>query len=57
MFAVRDLVKDLNLGERIYDERGARTPLTRLTRELYTETMPGSADLDISAIVRRPAQM
>jgi 3-hydroxyisobutyrate dehydrogenase len=57
MFAVRDLVKDLNLGERIYDERGAPTPLTRLTRELYTETMPESADLDISAIVRRPAQM
>lgn len=57
MFAVRDLVKDLNLGERIYDEQGARTPLTRLTRDLYTETMSESADLDISAIVRRPAQM
>lgn len=50
MFAVRDLVKDLDLGLRIYDEQGARTPLTRQTRDLYTETMPESADLDISAI-------
>jgi 3-hydroxyisobutyrate dehydrogenase-like beta-hydroxyacid dehydrogenase len=56
MFAVRDLVKDLDLGVRIYDERGARTPLTRLTRELYTETMPESADLDISAIVNGSGQ-
>lgn len=52
MFAVRDLVKDLDLGLRGYGEVGVRTPLTRESRELYAETMRESADLDISAIVR-----
>jgi 3-hydroxyisobutyrate dehydrogenase-like beta-hydroxyacid dehydrogenase len=52
MFAVRDLVKDLDLALRTYDEAGAPTPLTRATRELYAETMRESADLDISAISR-----
>ncbi|MGA8207197.1 MAG: NAD(P)-dependent oxidoreductase [Candidatus Dormiibacterota bacterium] len=57
MFAVRDLVKDLDLGLRLYDEQGARTPLTRKTRDLYTETMPESADLDISAIAGGPGEL
>jgi len=52
MFAVRDLVKDLDLGLRIYGEKGARTPLTQEARQLFTEVMPESADLDISAIAR-----
>jgi 3-hydroxyisobutyrate dehydrogenase-like beta-hydroxyacid dehydrogenase len=52
MFAVRDLVKDLDLGLRIYDEQGTLTPLTRQARELYAETMRESADLDISAVAR-----
>jgi 3-hydroxyisobutyrate dehydrogenase-like beta-hydroxyacid dehydrogenase len=58
MFAVRDLVKDLDLGLRVYQERGIPTPLTRQTRELYAETMGESADEDISAVVSvtgRPA--
>ena len=50
MFAVRDLLKDLDLGLRVYGEEGIPTPLTRQTRELYAETMGESADLDISAI-------
>ncbi len=50
MFAVRDLVKDLDLGLRVYREKGARTPLTLEARELYTAAMPESGDLDISAI-------
>jgi 3-hydroxyisobutyrate dehydrogenase-like beta-hydroxyacid dehydrogenase len=54
MFAVRDLVKDLDLGLREYGEAGATTPLTEKSRELYTETMRESADLDISAIVSLP---
>jgi 3-hydroxyisobutyrate dehydrogenase-like beta-hydroxyacid dehydrogenase len=53
MFAVRDLVKDLDLALRTYDEVGVPTPLTRASRELYAETMRTSADLDISAISSR----
>jgi 3-hydroxyisobutyrate dehydrogenase-like beta-hydroxyacid dehydrogenase len=52
MFAVRDLVKDLDLGLRLYAEQGVPTPLTHQARELYVETMHESADLDISAVVR-----
>jgi 3-hydroxyisobutyrate dehydrogenase-like beta-hydroxyacid dehydrogenase len=52
MFAVRDLVKDLDLGLRIYGEKGARTPLTQESRDLYTAAMPESSELDIAAIVR-----
>jgi 3-hydroxyisobutyrate dehydrogenase len=51
MFAVRDLVKDLDLGLRVYEEHGTDTPLTRQARELFAETMRESADLDISAVV------
>ncbi len=51
MFAVRDLVKDLDLASNLYAEQGAVTPLTRETRDLFTAAMSDSADLDISAIV------
>jgi 3-hydroxyisobutyrate dehydrogenase len=53
MFAVHDLVKDLDLGLRVYGESGVPTPLTQQTRELFAQAMRESADLDISAIVRR----
>jgi 3-hydroxyisobutyrate dehydrogenase-like beta-hydroxyacid dehydrogenase len=52
MFAVRDLVKDLDLGLSVYDEVGVPTPLTRATSERYAEAMRESADLDMSAITR-----
>jgi 3-hydroxyisobutyrate dehydrogenase-like beta-hydroxyacid dehydrogenase len=52
MFAVRDLVKDLDLGLEVYGGAGSPTPLTHQARELFAETMRRSADLDISAIVR-----
>jgi 3-hydroxyisobutyrate dehydrogenase-like beta-hydroxyacid dehydrogenase len=52
MFAVRDLVKDLDLGLQVYHEQGTPTPLTRQAYELYAEAMRESADLDISAVVR-----
>ena len=57
MFAVRDLVKDLDLGLGVYDEQGVPTPLTRQTREQYTEAMRESGDLDISAVVRVSRQL
>jgi 3-hydroxyisobutyrate dehydrogenase len=52
MFAVRDLLKDLDLGLRIYGDKGVHTPLTREARDLFTAAMPESSDLDISAIAR-----
>jgi 3-hydroxyisobutyrate dehydrogenase-like beta-hydroxyacid dehydrogenase len=52
MFAVRDLVKDLDLGLRMYGEADVPTPLVRESREIYAETMRESADLDISAVVK-----
>jgi 3-hydroxyisobutyrate dehydrogenase-like beta-hydroxyacid dehydrogenase len=55
MFAVRDLVKDLDLGLRVYGDVGVPTPLTHKTRELYAATMREWADLDISAVVRGPS--
>jgi 3-hydroxyisobutyrate dehydrogenase-like beta-hydroxyacid dehydrogenase len=52
MFAVRDLVKDLDLASRVFDDQAGATPLTHVTHDLYAEAMDDSADLDISAIVR-----
>jgi 3-hydroxyisobutyrate dehydrogenase-like beta-hydroxyacid dehydrogenase len=51
MFAVRDLVKDLDLSLETYGGAGSRMPLTRRARELFAATMQQSPDLDISAIV------
>jgi 3-hydroxyisobutyrate dehydrogenase len=53
MFAVRDLVKDLDLALETYSGAGGPMPLTRQARDLFAETMRTSADLDISAIARR----
>jgi 3-hydroxyisobutyrate dehydrogenase len=52
MFAVRDLLKDLDLALGAYGEKAVATPLTRDARVLYAATMAESADLDISAVVR-----
>ena len=57
MFAVRDLVKDLDLALNLYDRAQASVPLTLTTRALFADGLPGSSDLDISAIVRRPARV
>jgi 3-hydroxyisobutyrate dehydrogenase len=48
MFAVRDLVKDLDLAIETF---GGATPLAHQAREAFTETMERSPDLDISAVV------
>jgi len=53
MFAVRDLVKDLDLSLQAYGEAGAATPLTRQAHKLFAGAMRESADLDISAVARR----
>jgi 3-hydroxyisobutyrate dehydrogenase len=53
MFAVRDLVKDLDLALQVFGEEDVATPLTRQARERYADAMRESADLDISAVARR----
>jgi 3-hydroxyisobutyrate dehydrogenase-like beta-hydroxyacid dehydrogenase len=55
MFAVRDLLKDLDLGLRAYGNVGVATPLVGDARERFAAAMAESADLDISAVVRTPA--
>ena len=52
MFAVRDLLKDLELASHVFDDQGGATPLTHETRKLYAGAMNESTDLDISAIAR-----
>jgi 3-hydroxyisobutyrate dehydrogenase-like beta-hydroxyacid dehydrogenase len=47
MFAMRDMLKDLDLGLPLYQP----APLTSLTRELFARVAAKTPDLDISAIV------
>lgn len=57
MFAVRDLVKDLDLALDLYGRSQVPVPLTDKTRALFAEVLPVAGDLDISAIVKRPARV
>jgi 3-hydroxyisobutyrate dehydrogenase len=54
MFAIRDMLKDLDLGLALYQPaRGSGTsvPLTSLTRELFARVAAQTPNLDLSAIV------
>ena len=54
MFAVRDMLKDLDLGLALYQPvRGSvsAVPLTSLTRDLFDRVASQAPDLDLSAIV------
>jgi 3-hydroxyisobutyrate dehydrogenase-like beta-hydroxyacid dehydrogenase len=51
MFAVRDLMKDLDLALALYERASGSVPLTRAARTLFADTASESEDLDISAIV------
>jgi 3-hydroxyisobutyrate dehydrogenase len=53
MFAVRDLIKDLELALGVYRHADTAVPLTLETLALFADITPGSNDLDISAIVKR----
>jgi 3-hydroxyisobutyrate dehydrogenase len=54
MFAVRDILKDLDLGLALYHRApglGSKVPLTSMARELFAGVASRVPDLDISAIV------
>jgi 3-hydroxyisobutyrate dehydrogenase-like beta-hydroxyacid dehydrogenase len=54
MFAVRDILKDLDLALGLYQRAPgvhSRVPLTAMTRELFAEVAARRPDQDISAIV------
>ncbi len=54
MFAVRDILKDLDLGLSLYQPArgsGSTVPLTSLARGLFARVAAQAPDLDISAIV------
>jgi 3-hydroxyisobutyrate dehydrogenase-like beta-hydroxyacid dehydrogenase len=52
-FALKSIVKDLDLSLDLYHGVGAAMPVTSLVRELYAEAATHSGQLDVSAIVRR----
>jgi 3-hydroxyisobutyrate dehydrogenase-like beta-hydroxyacid dehydrogenase len=54
LFAVRDILKDLDLGLALYQRApgvGSKVPLTSVTRELFAGVASRVPDQDISAIV------
>jgi 3-hydroxyisobutyrate dehydrogenase-like beta-hydroxyacid dehydrogenase len=52
LFAVRDLLKDLDFASALFDESGVETPLTELSRTLVADVAWETPDLDISAVIR-----
>lgn len=55
LFAMRDVLKDLDLGLSLYRPGGglaSTCPLTSLTRELFATVAAQTPDLDLSAIVK-----
>jgi 3-hydroxyisobutyrate dehydrogenase-like beta-hydroxyacid dehydrogenase len=55
MFAVRDMLKDLDLGLALYQPArglGSPVPLTSLVRELFARVASQAPDMDLSAIVK-----
>lgn len=55
LFAMKDMVKDLDLAMDLYHRSARPSPLTALTRELFGEAANKAPALDISAIMRRYA--
>lgn len=49
-FAMRDVVKDLDLATELYRRLGAATPMTDRTRELYERAAATRGDQEMSAI-------
>ncbi|HEV1998342.1 MAG TPA: NAD(P)-dependent oxidoreductase [Candidatus Dormibacteraeota bacterium] len=52
-FALKDIVKDIDLALEIYGHAGAETPITSLDRQLYADELAEHAEDDMSAINAR----
>jgi 3-hydroxyisobutyrate dehydrogenase-like beta-hydroxyacid dehydrogenase len=53
LFALRDLLKDLDLALTVFRRVDAHVPITALVREWVDEAAAEDPDLDISAVIRR----
>jgi len=53
LFAVRDLLKDLDLALDLFAQSGARTPVTTVARDIFAEAAVLDADLEITAVITR----
>jgi 3-hydroxyisobutyrate dehydrogenase-like beta-hydroxyacid dehydrogenase len=53
MFALRDLLKDLDLAMSLFEPAEVRTPLTAQARQLVAASAGQSGQLDITAVARR----
>jgi 3-hydroxyisobutyrate dehydrogenase-like beta-hydroxyacid dehydrogenase len=49
-FALRDMVKDLELGHDLFQRLGVSTPMSEETRRLYEKAMQHHADDEVSAV-------
>jgi 3-hydroxyisobutyrate dehydrogenase-like beta-hydroxyacid dehydrogenase len=53
LFAVRDLLKDLDMARELFGQSGAQTPLSARARTIVEEAAVEGADLDITAVITR----
>jgi 3-hydroxyisobutyrate dehydrogenase-like beta-hydroxyacid dehydrogenase len=53
LFAVRDLLKDLDLALELFDQSGVDSPLTSIARTIVGEAAVQGPDLDITAVITR----
>jgi 3-hydroxyisobutyrate dehydrogenase-like beta-hydroxyacid dehydrogenase len=56
LFALRDLLKDLELAEALFGSAGAETPITSAASDLVGTAATLTPDFDISAVARRYRQ-
>ena len=49
-FALRDMVKDLNLGHALFQQLGVPTPMSDESRRLFEQVMPQHADDEVTAV-------
>ena len=52
MFALRDLLKDLDFALELVDEVGGEAPITAMSRALVADVAWQSPDLDVTAVIR-----
>jgi 3-hydroxyisobutyrate dehydrogenase-like beta-hydroxyacid dehydrogenase len=53
LFAVQDLLKDLDLALELFRPSTAQAPLTTVVRRLVSEAAAGAGELDITAVIDR----